>query len=208
MCSNTSGSMCTCMMVYACIWRCKYVFTNSRLLVWWENYVHATAWSVFVCIWTYMFISGQYKTVWQWIQQHSTVKLYWSGQYVYKSTQRHFLLATKMVYCSFLSGHPSCSQLTKSWPRSWCRTGTNMSTSGMFSSRRSACWKCSVLSCANCLKQEVGSFPDLDHERESALEGDEKGLSHFNQLSSAPPRRCRLESDGGNGNTCTVNVAM
>ncbi len=140
------------------------------------------AWSVFVCIWTYMYISGQYKTVWQWIQQHSTVKLYCSGQYVYKSTPRHFLLATKMVYCSFLSDHPSCSQLAKSWPRSWCRTGTSMSTSGMFSSCRSSCWKCSVLSCANRWKQEVGSFPDLDHEQESSLEGEEKGLSHFSQL--------------------------
>jgi hypothetical protein len=41
---------------------------------------------------------------------------------------------------------------------------------------------CSVLSCANRWKQEVDSFPDLDHERESALEGNEKGLSHFSKL--------------------------
>ena len=30
--------------------------------------------------------------------------------------------STKMFYC-ILSCHPFCSQLAKSWPRSWCRTG-------------------------------------------------------------------------------------
>ena len=40
-----------------------------------------------------------------------------------KCLQGTLLWNSHFVYCSFLRGKPSGSQLAKSWPRSWCRTG-------------------------------------------------------------------------------------
>ena len=68
---------------------------------------------VFVCIWMYMYAYGQYTTVWQWIQQHRTVKLNCSGQYVYKRTRRHILFWQETMFNAHLS---EATLLVVYWP--------------------------------------------------------------------------------------------
>ncbi len=70
----------------------------------------------------YLHVLGLYIILLQWTEQQSFPKLHCSEQNV-KRAHRDTFSAQNFVYCSFLSGHPSCSPLAKSWPRSWCRTG-------------------------------------------------------------------------------------
>ncbi len=50
------------MMLYACIWQYVHVFTNSRLLEWWENYVHGQYLYVYECICMYLDRTRQYDS--------------------------------------------------------------------------------------------------------------------------------------------------
>ncbi len=85
------ASICMYMTVYACIFYQQVAGVNAQLCVWSVcMYLH-----VFACILT-VYNSRQ------WIQQHSTVKLYCSGQYIYKSTQGHRFWQKTFLMCIYL----------------------------------------------------------------------------------------------------------
>ena len=103
------------MTVFSCI---EYTYTKV-LAFFFDKYDHGLYLLVFARICMYLVITRLFDselvniTPWHCTAVESRT-----------STAPHdnVFSSTKMFYC-ILSCHPFCSQLAKSWPRSWCRTG-------------------------------------------------------------------------------------